>query len=287
MRALPLPFNTEGFHEWRRGVYKDPDVSVYLNALGDFAFLYPQSQLDYSRYQPRVKSLGLEDYRRRMQVVERRFQKIQHYFGGSLKVLEIGSYDGALLALARESNPLLDLASLETDANTKPDRDKLGWLKQYSEFSDLAGKGLAFDLVCFFHVLEHIVDPAAFLNACSNVLKADGKLIVEVPSMEDPLLGFYGCEAYKHFYFQPQHPYVYSAKSLCRLLTAHGFEVQSCIPHQRYGLENHLTWLTKGKPGGDETFRTMFSTLDDPYRRQLEIGGQTDAVIVVAGKARE
>jgi SAM-dependent methyltransferase len=287
VQSLPMPFCDEKFHEHQRGVYGDSEISVYLNALGDFAFLYPQSDLDYSRYEPRVKRLGLEDYRKRNQVAERRFEKIEHYFGGPLEVLEIGSYDGAFVKLAKEWNPLLDLGSLETDDTTKPDRDKLVWLKQYSEFRELFEGGLVFDLVCFFHVLEHIIDPATFLNSCSRILRECGKIIVEVPSLDDPLLKLYACKDYERFFFQSQHPYVYSKESLRRLLKAHGFDVQCCIPHQRYGLENHLTWLTKGEPGGDETLRTIFSSIDAEYRRQLETSGQTDAVIVVAEKSKD
>jgi SAM-dependent methyltransferase len=218
--------------------------------------------------------------------VERRFGKIRRYFSGSLKVLEIGSYDGAFLSLAKEWNPQLDLASLETDASTKPNRDQLSWLTQYSDFLELLEEGLHFDIVCLFHVLEHIDDPPDFLKSCSQVLKTDGKIIVEVPSLDDPLLKLYHLEEYEKFYFQSQHPYVYSAKSLYRLLEANRFRIQQCIPHQRYGLENHLTWLSEGRPGGNETLRDIFSTIDAQYRERLETAGYADAVIIVAERMK-
>jgi SAM-dependent methyltransferase len=142
-----------------------------------------------------------------------------------------------------------------------------------------------FDLVCFFHVLEHIADPAVFLASCLKTMKANGKIIIEVPSLDDPLRKLYQIKEYEQFYFQAQHPYVYSPKSLSRLLRTNGFNVVACLGHQRYGLENHLTWLAKRQPGGDETFRRMFSSVDAGYRKQLEISGFTDAVIVIAERS--
>ena len=285
VQTLPVPFNEEEFHEYRRGIYDHPEISVYLNERQDFAFLYPQPRFDYAHYQPRVKRLKLTGYRKRNQVIERRFDKISSYFSGPLQVLEIGSFDGAFLRLAKERNVSLDLMSLETDADTKPDRDQLRWLKQYSDFDELVEEGLHFDIVCFFHILEHIADPAVFLNSCSKVLAPEGKIIVEVPSQDDPLLKLYHSKAYEDFYFQAQHPYVYSADSLCRLLEANRYRIERCMPHQRYGLENHLTWLAEHRPGGNETLRTMFSPIDAQYRKRLEAAGLADAVIVVAERA--
>ena len=282
VQTLPAPFNEEEFHEYRRGIYDHPEISVYLNERRDFAFLYPQPRFDYSHYQSRVKRLKLTDYRKRNQVIERRFEKIRSYFSGPLRVLEIGSSDGAFLRLAKKWNTGLDLVSLETDADTKRDRDQLSWLKQCSDFNELVEKDFRFDIVCFFHVLEHIADPAAFLNSCSKVLAPDGRIIVEVPSLDDPLLKLYHSKEYEGFYFQAQHPYVYSANSLCRLLEAHCYRIERCMPHQRYGLENHLTWLTEHRPGGNETLRTMFASIDVQYRKQLEAAGCADSVVVVA-----
>lgn len=48
-----------------------------------------------------------------------------------------------------------------------------------------------YDVVCHFQVLEHVPDPAGFLNACVKALKPGGKLIVAVPA-EDSFLSI--CE---------------------------------------------------------------------------------------------
>jgi hypothetical protein len=79
---------------------------------------------------------------------------------------------------------------------------------------------------------------------------------------------------YRQFYFQTQHPYVYSSRSVARLLEQNGFQVNHFIPHQRYGLENHMTWLSEHRPGGNETLRALFEPTDASYRAQLEDAGK-------------
>ena len=282
LQSLPSPFNQECFRILRKGIYEHPEIDVYVTQVEDFACLYPQPPFNYTQYRPRFQRLNLGEYRKHNQVIEKRYEKIKSHFTGPLSVLEIGSSDGTFLQFAREQNGALTLASLEVDAGTQAARDQSGWLKQYASFAELHERKVRFDLVCFFHVLEHIADPAAFLSSCANFLKPKGRVIIEVPSLDDPLRTLYRVEEYEDFYFQAQHPYVYSARSLCRLLERNGFHVLSCFGHQRYGLENHLTWLAKRRPGGDEALRAMFSPIDEQYRERLESSGHADAVIAIA-----
>lgn len=45
----------------------------------------------------------------------------------------------------------------------------------------------AYDLVCSFQVLEHVSDPAGFLDACIACLAPGGTLIISVPNDEGPM----------------------------------------------------------------------------------------------------
>ena len=281
-QSLPAPFNQENFHIFRKGIYEHPGIDVYMTQTEDFACLYPQPPFNYMQYSPRFQRLNLGEYRKRNQVIEKRYEKIKSWFSGPLSVLEVGSFDGAFLRFAHEQHDALMLASLEVDTNTQSAREQPKWLAQYSSFKELYVQNLRFDVVCFFHVLEHVANPAEFLSACASVLKPKGRVVIEVPSLDDPLRRLYRIEEYESFYFQAQHPYVYSAPSLRRLLEQNDFHVLSCFGHQRYGLENHLTWLAKRQPGGDETLQAMFSPLDGDYRERLEFSGYADAVIAIA-----
>jgi len=279
--ALPAPFDSDRYALLRRGVFDGPE-EVWRNEAGDFAFLHPRPETDYSAYVPRVASLALTDYKKTRPVIARRFEKIAHQFDEKGRVLEIGAADGAFLHHLARERPAWELACVEVDQNTRASRDALVGLVQYETLDLAVGSGAHFDRVCAFHVLEHVLEPAGFLERCREGLGAAGRVIFEVPSLDDPLLSLYACDAYEAFYFQRQHPYVYSAASVARLLEAHGFEVVETIHHQRYGLENHLQWLTEGRPGGRESFRRIFADGESAYLAGLERSGHVDTAIVVA-----
>lgn len=279
---LPPPLDSESYHLLRRGIADDPATDVYVNDVGDFAFLHPVPAIDYGSYLPRVQSLGLQAYKNTSNILEQRLIKITPVLDAVRSVLEIGAADGAFLALVRERFPVLDFHSIEPDHNTRAARDALPWLSQASSLAEAIAAGTKADLIAMFHVFEHIEQPAKFLASVRQVLASGGFLLIEVPSLTDPLLSLYASPAYESFYFQRQHPYVYSAPSLKRVLAANGFTVERLIPHQRYGIENHLQWLTAEKPGGNERFRDLFADIGDGYRSCLERAGMTDTIIVLA-----
>jgi 2-polyprenyl-3-methyl-5-hydroxy-6-metoxy-1,4-benzoquinol methylase len=284
-QILPKPFDGEQFALLKRGIYEDPAIDVYVNEAHDFAVLYPQPSVDYRDYRPRHQQLKLTNYRTSNDVIGRRLDKVRPYFGAGQSVLEIGAADASFLQALRQEVGELQLAALEPDAATRDQRAALPWLTHYSTFGDIPA-GTAFDVLCAFHVLEHILEPEGFLAACLALLAPHGRLILEVPSLDDPLVSLYECAAYANYFFQRQHPFTYSLRSLRRLLESHGFEVTAEVPHQRYGIENHLRWLTAGAPGGSETFRGLFGRADPLYRADLEGGRKADTAIVVAGPVR-
>jgi len=286
IESLPKPFNQETFNLIQKGIFDSEDTSVYLNDSKDFVFLFPIPIVDYISYVPRVKSLGLSTYKLTTAVTLRRFDKIKNYFSNGQKVLEIGSGTGEFLGHVSKLFPNTQIVSLEIDQNTKTTREKISGLKSYASFQEMGAKQETFDLICMFHVLEHIINPKEFLKNCLASLSPMGRLIIEVPSLDDPLLALYDSTAYRKFYFQRQHPYVYSSRSLCRLLEAENIHPEQMIPHQRYGLENHLNWLTKEKPGGNQQFRQIFNNCEANYMTALEKAGSTDAVIVIAKRTQ-
>ena len=144
-----------------------------------------------------------------------------------------------------------------------------------------------YDFICLFHVLEHIIYPSELFEKIKKMMIDSSLLIIEVPSLFDPLISLYHSEAYSEFYFQSQHPYVYSQSSLPRLLEYNGFRTVELISHQRYGLENHLNWLFQGRPGGNELLQELFKGLEADYIQTLEQHGKTDTVIWVGKKSNQ
>jgi SAM-dependent methyltransferase len=279
---LTRPLDQDTYTLLRSGVQDDPQINVYINEQGDFAVLDPMPVMDYAAYERRSEKLGLQAYAKNSGGLEARLQKVQHLIPDGGGVLEIGAANAAFLELAQNAVPASRYAAIEPDQNTRPDRDRLSWLTQYDEIEEARAGGERFDLVMLFHVFEHIPEPDVFLAEARSLLAEGGSLLIEVPCLHDPLLTLYENADYQAFYFQRQHPFVYSAPSLERVLKHSGFVVRTSIPHQRYGIENHLQWLSAGKPGGNARFRELFGTTDLAYRAALEAQGTTDTIIIEA-----
>ncbi len=281
---VPDPFRNEIFECFRHGVFDDENIDVLRNQKRDFAYLSPQLQVDYSQYVPRVKRLGLTQYKARLDVYLRRFRKVAAYLEGKESVLDIGAGDGLLLKIVKEHLPHIQVTACEKDQNTRAERQKVVGAETFEDFNEIISTKRTFSVVSLFHVLEHILEPATFLNTIQELLTPESIIIIEIPSLTCPLLTLYKSEAYHTFYFQKQHPFNYSHTSLQRLMEYHHFQTLDVISFQRYGLENHLNWLLEAKPGGNEAFKKIFERTTSQYIADLESVGQTDSAIWV-GKA--
>lgn len=157
--------------------------------------------------------------------------------------------------------------------------------QNYADIS-LASREPKFDIICLFHVFEHIRNPHEFLTIASMLLKQSGFIIIEVPYIEDPLITIYENEKFKDFYFQPMHPFIYSLQSLRYVFEKNGYREKEIIFHQRYGLDNHLTWLCKGRPGGDAYLNSLFGD-NKAYKESLVRVRKTDTVFYIAQPEEE
>ncbi len=283
--SLPAPYNAAAFSHRRHGIFDDPQTEVFTDDEGAFSFLSPRPVLDYAHYVPRQQKLGLGSYKKTLDVIDRRYAKIADLFPKIGTVLEVGAAEGNFLARLESGNPALRLIAVEPDRDTAAARNALSLAGDFIDLAAAADAGVRADMVCFFHVFEHIGDPRSFLDAVSRVLAPNGRVLIEVPSLDDPLLSVYALPAYEAFYFQRQHPFVYSGRSLARVIAANGFVVDEMRPYQRYGLENHLAWLRDGRPGGDAVLAATFASADAAYKAALEAKGTTDTVFAVARPA--
>jgi len=98
------------------------------------------------------------------------------------RILEIGSGSGKFIKLAKEVAGL-EIEGLELNEQAVRDAVMSG-LTVHQKTIEEAGKESpgAYDAVCTFQVLEHVAKPGEFLQACCEVLRPGGLLVVCVPN---------------------------------------------------------------------------------------------------------
>ena len=105
-----------------------------------------------------------------------------------------------------------------------------------------------FNIIFGIHLLEHLNNPIEFINNCYSSLKSKGKLILEIPNIEDPLLTLYKNKAFNNFYWIPDHSFFYIPSTIKNIIIETKFNEYKIIRKQRYGLINHLNWFYRNKP---------------------------------------
>ena len=82
-----------------------------------------------------------------------------------------------------------------------------------------------YDIVIIVSVLEHVTDPINFLKNLKLLLKNKGKVIIECPSINDPLIKFYDVQEYKNFYYRPVHLNYFNRKHLIKIVKKSRFKL--------------------------------------------------------------
>jgi len=141
--------------------------------------------------------------------------------------------------------------------------------------------GKKFDVITLFHVFEHLFNPREWLTTFANYIKEDGMLFIEVPNANDALLSLYESPAFADFTYWSAHLYLYTKESLIKIINDNGcFEIEEAGQFQRYPLSNHLYWLSKGKPGGQNKWQFLNSEiLNKEYTRMLEEANLCDTLL--------
>lgn len=209
----------------------------------------------------------------------RRSKEFNSYIKGK-RWLDFGCGLGGMLdEMAQES-------SLAVGLEPNHDRASICRRKGHKVVSDLNElEDNSFDIVSMFHVLEHISHPVYTLNQVIRKLTPNGVLLVEVPHARDALVNLFECESFKRFTFWSEHLVLHTRQSLSLVVSSSGFSNIYISSYQRYPLANHLYWLAKGKPGGQEKWSFMVSDqIHISYESILSKIDMTDTLICVARK---
>jgi 2-polyprenyl-3-methyl-5-hydroxy-6-metoxy-1,4-benzoquinol methylase len=200
------------------------------------------------------RSLCLEEERRLAQLnAQWRMDRIRR-IKGSGKLLEIGCARGDFLRLARdwfdtsgvEPNPELADSSSQVAPVYRDVIERTPWH--------------GFDVIASFHVIEHVDSPRSFISAAAERLKPGGLLVIETPNIDS--LPFKLLKS-RWRQFIPEHYFFFSPKTIFRLASEHGFQVDSVETIGKYAsmdlivnrLGRYIPGLRKLNASSSLTFR--------------------------------
>jgi SAM-dependent methyltransferase len=275
-------FQTERFTLFHPRIHEDSAHVVYRNETGDFAVISPRPRIDYEHYVPRSQKLGLKDPKVQDRYLDERLTRVRWLLEQAgvkepTSLLEVGASDGTFLGRLRQALPRTSCSGVEPSGHHRTAARERG-LTVFESLEALAPR--TFDVVCMFHVFEHFEHPLEELARLQKALAPGGVFVIEIPSLSDPLVSLYNLQEFKDFYFQAQHPFVYSLPSVGRLLEGAGLHILATSGLQRYGLANHLHWLKERRPGRDDELDRLGAAIDPVYRRYVEESGRTDTLFV-------
>ena len=199
----------------------------------------------------------------------RRMRYIEPELGRENSILEIGCSSGFMLyPLIKNGFSCIGIEPSGVFKETL----KAHNLEFYDELDELIKKrpSVKFDYIFHFFVLEHIDEPISFLEKQLSLLNPGGKIIFEIPNVEDPLYSIYDIPEFERFYWSIAHPWYFSKRSLVHLLKQLKSAEFNIKLDQRYDLSNHITWARDGKPGGMKKYsEKLGQEIEDSYREQL------------------
>ena len=125
--------------------------------------------------------------------------------------------------------------------------DAADWILQNQEIEVVIDKteeywpfdSAVFDLVLFWHVLEHLPDPVRGIQQARRCLRAGGVICISVPNIASRQASIHK-PAWFHLDV-PRHLHHFSTLGLTKLLEDHGFQVERVQSGDR--LQNLYGWL--------------------------------------------
>ena len=160
------------------------------------------------------------------------------------RVLELGCGNGGFLRQIKEvASEVVGIELMDEER----DRISKEGIRVYRSLAEAEGK---YDVICMFHVIEHLNTPDEYLKMLYKVLADDGKFICETVNVDCALSSYYRNSAYDDFTFWSEHVILFNSDTLEQLINRNGFVTKVNTQIERYSIANHLYWLSEGKPGG-------------------------------------
>lgn len=153
---------------------------VFVDPLPDLSYLaahYDENYYSEWTGQQQTKRISL--WKRRLKKIERRIP--------TGRLLDVGCATGAFLELAQQNGWDINGTEYSPYAASFA-QDLLKTDIFCGHLTDAGYREETFDVITFWHVLEHVTDPTAYLREAHRILKPSGLLIAAVPNVDDHVM---------------------------------------------------------------------------------------------------
>ena len=211
----------------------------------------------------------------------RRINLIDKFTTEKGKVLEIGSGYGFFLEEAKKRR--YKISGIEISNERRKYSKKVTGVRPLDiNLTEQIPNIGSFDTIVLFQVLEHVNDPIKFLKNLTKLLNPKGKVIVEVPNLNDFQLGFN--KAYSKWYWQRAHIHYFTPQILGKVLLRAGLKNAKIFGIQRYSIENMFSWKLTNKPQlNNPTYNLPieYAWIEKYYKQYLEKNLKCDTLIAI------
>lgn len=209
---------------------------------------------------------------------ERRIERLKRLRPGG-SVLDIGCGVGHFLNIARKAG--YQVGGLEFD-----DR-RAAWVRENRHIDVTCGvfpgaefKNAPYDIITMWHVIEHLTDPFAAIEAVLGLLKPGGVFSLATPNLNSVQSRMFG----PRWFHQdaPRHLFLFSDQGLQRMLEKTGFRHVQTVWHSpehdwagiQYSIELH--YMKNAQPGGSRPSQRVLQWLS-PHLARVEAQFQRGA----------
>jgi SAM-dependent methyltransferase len=142
-----------------------------------------------------------------------------------------------------------------------------------------------FDAVTSFHVLEHVLDPKAFIQNCYKLLKPGGLLYIEVPNQQNDLINL--SDYYKNnIWYMKAHISYFTVDVIEKILRELEITDYKFNGFERYDYSNYMNWINTNRPQSNCTYYDGIpkSAEEKEWIEKREQNIQTDCFFVIIRK---
>ena len=178
------------------------------------------------------KQRGYADYAREsalyLKTFEKRMRLVSRHLPSKARILDVGCAAGYFLRVAQRHGhdvhgvELSPAIAVEAQKALGADRVHIGLLDDAIAAMD--HQPASFDLITLWDVIEHVPDPQALLRRIRQLLKPDGRLLLETQNVASRWARLLGRRW--HHYKHDEHLYHFDPTTIRRLLGDCGFAVQ-------------------------------------------------------------